>query len=457
LASAAIAVGQFAVLMALPKLGNEFHAGRDGLEWTLNAYLLPYASLLLTAGAIGDRIGQRRVFMIGIIGFGVGSCMCGGATSLSVLVAGRAVQGAGAALVTPTGLALLTYTFPNVVQRSRAFGTWTAVTSVGAVSGALLGGLLVGALGWRSMFWLNVPVVFLCLLFSWRFVTETPGPSGRHLDGPGLILGVTTLTALTITLVEAPRWGWTSVRTGSVMTVALISGVTFIAVERRQSRPMIPHGLFSRAAVASAHGVGFLSSFPWSGFSFVVTYWFQHARGYTPFTSGVAYLPLAFMAVVGATLGGRLVSRGARLSAILGSGFIFVGMAAVVWAGPRVVVVEIALALIGLSVLLSPALNNTVMASVEPDRLGAASGTLNTSRQVGALVAVAVFGAAGATDDLRIGSVICLIVSILIAVTAWLWFPDRTTAERGRGPRRDSLGDLPLSSTTLAAESASQV
>jgi DHA2 family methylenomycin A resistance protein-like MFS transporter len=228
----------------------------------------------------------------------------------------------------------------------------------------------------------------------------------------------------------------------STAAAALVLGIGFSAVERRRSQPMIPHGLFSRPAVASANAVGFLASFPWAGFAFVITFWFQHSRGYSPFATGIAYFPLALASIGGSVVGGRLVSRGARVPAIAGAGFACVGMAILSGVGPHAAAIDVALILSGLSVLLGPAMNVTVMESVESSHLGAASGTLNSSRQIGSLVAIAVLGAAGAPGNLRIGATICLIVSILVLVNAWCWFPRRPTVQSDLASEADGVANV---------------
>jgi DHA2 family methylenomycin A resistance protein-like MFS transporter len=383
------------VNVALPALATGLHTGTTGLQWVVDAYSLTFAALLLSAGALGDRRGAKSVFQTGLGLFVACSLVCGLAPSTGVLIAGRAAQGVGAALAVPSSLALLQAAYPDRAGRRRAFGIWGGVAGIGAGAGPVVGGALVSGLGWRSVFFLNVPIGLAGLALVAR-VVPSPGrrPHGRDLSGQ--VAGVCGLGALTVALIEGGSTGWASPVVVAGFTLAVLLGIVFVAVERRADSPMLPLGLFSSATFSAASVVGLCINLGFYGELFVMTLYLQEVRGYSALLAGIALLPQMAMAVVGSTLSGRIAARrGPRLPMLFGLTIGGAGLMALVVAGAHaaygVLVAPFMAAGLGMS-LTMPAATTAVMEAAPPERAGLASGTINAARQVGGVLGVALLG-----------------------------------------------------------------
>ncbi len=399
----AICVAYFMVILdttvvnvALPALGRGLHTTTTGLEWVVDAYSLAFAALLLSAGALSDRRGAKEVFQAGVALFAVASAGCGLAPSTSVLIAARALQGVGAALAVPASLALLQAAYPDQVARRRAFGIWGGVAGVAAAAGPVAGGALVAGLGWRSVFFVNVPIAAVGLALGARHL-HAPQRRAHGTDAIGQVVGVVALLALTVALIDAGSAGWGSSVVVGGLGAFVVFAAAFIAVERASRAPMLPLTLFSSASFSAATAVGLLINLGFYGELFVVSLYLQDVHHLSPLLAGVALLPQMTMAVVGSTVSGRVMARrGPRLPMLVGlvSGAAGLGALGVV-AGTHApywpLVVPMVAAGFGMAFTM-PAATAAVMEAATAERAGLASGTLNAARQVGGVAGVALLG-----------------------------------------------------------------
>lgn len=399
---AVICAGYFLVILdtmvvnvALPSIGRDLHGGISGLQWVVDAYTLSFAGLLLTGGALAERLGGRRVFRTGLASFTLASAACGLAPTLGLLVVARLVQGAGAALLVPSSLVLLQAAYPSREARSRAFGIWGSIAGIGAAAGPIIGGLLVTAWSWRGVFFINLPVALAALVAAIRFVPSTPRRP-RALDLSGQLVAVAGLALLTGALVEAGRLGWRAptVLTGFGLSLLVLAG--FVVVEHRSPDPMLPLGLFGRSSFRSGTAVGLLINFGFYGQLFVMSLYFQNLRGFSALRTGLALLPEAALLVVASTLSGRIMARtGPRLPMLLGLVIGGTGLLGISAAETHttygLLIGPLAAAGFGMA-LTMPAATASVMEAAPTDRGGIASGVVNAARQSGGVLGVALLG-----------------------------------------------------------------
>lgn len=380
----------------LPSIGAALGAPTTELEWVVDAYTVALASLLITAGALADRFGRRRVFRIGLTLFGVSSVLCALAPTVSWLVAARVVQGVGASMLNPVALAIVVTTMADRRERARALGFWGAVFGISMAIGPVIGGALIEAFGWRALFWVNVPVIAVALILVAILIPESHGSRTRRIDLPGQALLVMMLFLAVELIIEGPRLGWVSAP--AVAGYALLIGATFAfgRVERRTTEPLIDLDLFRqppfRAAVAGA-----LAAFvAMTGSLLMITLTLQHARDWSPLHAGLGMLPMAVGIVVCAPLSGQLVARGhARIALLVAGGSTIVGAAAAAVAGPAggAGVLLTAWALVGIGAGFANApLTTTAVSSLPVARAGVAAAITSTARQFGAALGIAAVG-----------------------------------------------------------------
>jgi EmrB/QacA subfamily drug resistance transporter len=397
-------LGLFMVLLdvtivnnALPSMQRHLNASLSGLQWIIDAYTLVFASLLLTTGALSDRQGRKRWFLVGLAVFTTGSALCGVAPNLGVLVAARALQAVGGAALSPASLSLLTSAFPDPRERAQAIGLWSGVSGLSLAAGPLLGGALVDGPGWRWVFYVNLPVGMVAFLAALRFVRESVNPRPRRLDPAGQLLGIGTLATLVYALIEGGSRGWTSGLILTMFALAALGLAAFLVAEARQREPMIDLRLFRSASFTGTNLVAFLTFFSLLGFTFFNTLYFQEIRGYSAFHAGLLGLPATLAIVVMAPLAGRLAgARGPGLpiavgTAMAGSALLLLlglqldtGYGSIWWV--------FALFGAGLGLVLAP-MAEAAVAGMPRSQAGLASGILNTSRQVGGAVGIALLGA----------------------------------------------------------------
>ncbi|SFK86415.1 drug resistance transporter, EmrB/QacA subfamily [Amycolatopsis sacchari] len=413
-----------AVNLALPAIGAGLHGSLVHLQEVVDAYNVAFAALLLTGGTLGDRFGRRRLFRTGTAVFVAGSVLCALAPTMPLLVAARAVQGAGAALAIPQSLALLAVTFPGHRERHRAMGAWSTVTGVALASGPVLGGFLVEHAGWPAIFWLNLPIGLAALALSLA-VPESADRHPRGLDLPGQLLAVVFLGVLTFAVVH------TDLAAG---VAGVLAAVAFLLVERRK-QAMLPLHLLRRGPLPAASSVAFCMTFAMYGFLLLAGLYLQHDRGAGALLAGLELLPMPLLVVVGSPLTARLVTRfGPRPAMIGGMALIGLGLGAFALAGPGIPLpwLELVFAVLGAGLALNAGpVVGVAVAAVPPDRAGLAAGVVNLARLSGAAFGVAVLGAVLAAAGLRMALAAGALVGVAGAVLAWrgVQSPPRKAAE----------------------------
>jgi EmrB/QacA subfamily drug resistance transporter len=390
------ALDTLVVTTALPALRADIGASLSDLEWTVNAYNLAFACFLLTGAALGDRFGRRRVFALGLLGFTAASAAAALSPSVGALIAARAVQGAGAAVVTPLTLTLLAEAFP-AEKRGVAIGLWGGITGLAVASGPVLGGAVVDGIGWHWIFWLNVPLGLALIPLALTKLTESFGPRPQ-LDMPGLALAGAGLLAAAWGLMRATSLGWGSAEVLGSLAGGTLIMAAFVVWERRTRTPMLPLELFRNRTFTSANLVGFFLTAGLFGAVFLMSQFFQTALGHSPLQAGVRLLPWTATPMIFAPIAGALADRyGNRVFMALGLALQGIGLAWVAAiAAPDVGYAELGIALtiagIGTS-LTFPTVSNAVMGSVPRAETGVASGANSAIRQLGGVFGVAVLAA----------------------------------------------------------------
>ena len=393
IASFMVALDALVVSTALSTIRVELGASIESLEWTVNAYNLSFAVLLLTGAALGDYLGRRRVFLVGLGVFTAASAACALAPNINWLIVARAVQGAGGALVMPLAMALLSAAYPRE-ERAKALGIYSGITGLALISGPVIGGAIVQGVAWQWIFWLNVPIGLVTLALVGSRIRESVG-SRAGLDIGGLLLASGTSLGLVWGLARANSAGWLSPEVDAALAAGLALGVLFVAWEMRTRQPMIPMRLFSSRAFSASNAACFLFTAALYGTLFFVAHFFQTAQGFGPLAAGVRMLPWTATLFVFAPLAGRLVNRvGERPLIVFGLLSQAVGMA---WLG-RVAAPDLAfmsmlapliIAGAGVSIAM-PAAQNSVVSAVAPTEIGKASGTYNSVRFLGGAFGIAI-------------------------------------------------------------------
>jgi EmrB/QacA subfamily drug resistance transporter len=389
------------VNVALPSIQRSLNASTASLEWTVNAYTLSFAVLLVTGGRLGDLFGRRKLFLTGVIVFAGASAAIGFSPSDTWLVAWRAVQGSGAALMMPATLSIITNAFP-AAERGRAIGTWAGVSALALAIGPVLGGFLVENVSWQSIFFINLPVAVAAVFVTLFAVKESRDETvARTVDVPGVATLTVGLAALVLALVEGNNWHWGSGREIAMYVVAVLGLGTFAVVETRRRVPMVDFSFFRSPTFLGANIVAFIVSFAMLAMFFFLALYMQNIRGYTPLQAGVRFLPSTMMIVLIAPIAGRLADRvGSRPLMTFGllcvSGSLFWQSHLSVSSSYGTLLPGFVLMGIGMAFVMSP-MSTAAMNSVEPAKAGVASGILSMSRMVGGTFGVAVLGALVAT------------------------------------------------------------
>jgi MFS transporter, DHA2 family, methylenomycin A resistance protein len=407
---------------ALHSIGSALGGGVSGLQWVVSTYTIAFAAFILTAGALGDRLGAKRIFMAGFAIFTAASVACALAPTSLILIASRAVQGVGAAILVPNSLALLNHSYPNDMERGRAVGLWAAGASLALTAGPLVGGCLITLLGWRSIFLVNLPIGLAGLWLTWCYATDTA--RGRHdLDVPGQAAAIGLLGVLATAIIEGGRVGWSNswVLAGFVLSVVL--GALFLLQERRTRHPMLPVSLFADRMFALTSVDGLLVNIAFYGLIFVLSLYFQQVNGWSAFATGLAFVPMMGAVLPVNLAAPRIAERiGAPATIAAGAVTAAVGCLALLtiapgtsyWAiGPQLVVMGGGLG------LLVPPLTSTLLGSVEKARSGVAAGVLNSTRQTGSVLGVALFGSLiERTNEFLFGARAALTISALLLIAA---------------------------------------
>jgi EmrB/QacA subfamily drug resistance transporter len=385
------------VNVGLPAIGRGLGAGIRSLEWTVDAYTIVLAGLLISSGALADRFGRRRVFQTGLIVFGAASLACAMASSAGWLAAARAVQGAGASMLSPVALAIVVNAMPDPKERAQAIGVWASVFGLSMAVGPVTGGALLAGLGWRSLFWINAPVIAIALVFSAVFVPESRGPRARRPDIPGQVLLSVVIAVGIGVLIEGPGIGWTSPTALAAYGFVSLAAIAFVRVESRRPEPLMDLQLF-RSPLFSGAVLGAVAVFVALNVTLLLnTLYLQHTREFTPLAAAVATLPLAAGATVCAPWSGRLVGRvGPRLPLTLAGAFVTAGGLLLVGLGRHTSLLLLlgAYLLIGIGFGFANApITNTAISGLPPARAGVAGAITSTARQIGSAIGIALAGA----------------------------------------------------------------
>ncbi|MBO2458365.1 MFS transporter [Actinomadura violacea] len=412
------------VNVALPSIRAALGGGITGLQWVVDGYTLMFAALLLSAGALSDRIGARRAFGAGLVVFVAASAACGLASSLGMLVAARFVQGAGAAVTMPTSMALVRHAYPDAGRRARAVGLWAMGGAVAAAAGPVLGGLLSLA-SWRTIFWINLPAGAVALLLLAR---TPPSPTrAAPFDRIGQATGVLAMGGLTYGAIEAGQAGLTAPRVVIALAVAAAAFAAFAVAQARSPHPMVPPDLFRSATVTIAVVIGFAFMVGFYGLPFLFSLSFQQQHGLSPLGAGVAFLPMMVLSACVTPFSARIAERtGPRPPVVAGLGLMAAGSIAlaVVPAAAPVWATALLLIPVGLAgPLVMPPVTAVLMDHVPAHRTGTAGGVFNTSRQIGGALAVAVFGAllsgsGGFEHGLRLSLALAAVIALAAAAAA---------------------------------------
>jgi EmrB/QacA subfamily drug resistance transporter len=388
-----VTLDNLVVTTALPRIRVDLGASLSGLEWIVNAYTLSFAVLLLTGAALGDRFGRRRILTIGLSVFTGASAVAALAPDSTVLIAARAVQGAGAALVLPLTLTLLSEAFP-AGRRGVALGIWSGVSGLGVALGPVIGGAVVSGISWQWIFWINVPIGLVVVPLARMRLTESLG-TNKHLDLPGVALASGGLLGVVYALVRANALGWTSATVlGSAITGAALLGA-FVAWEQRTSTPMLPMRFFRSRAFSATNGVSLAMYFGMFGAIFLLAQFFQTAQGYSPLEAGLRTLPWTAMPIFVAPVAGLLSDRiGSRPLMFLG---LALQASALGWLATEMtatmsyaqMIIPFMMAGAGMALVFAPAAN-AVLGAVRPEEAGQASGATNAIREVGGVLGIAV-------------------------------------------------------------------
>jgi EmrB/QacA subfamily drug resistance transporter len=384
------------VNVALPSIGKDLNFSQENLQWVITAYAIAFGGFLLLGGRAADLLGRRRVFIVGVVVFTAASLVCGLAQSEGMLIASRAVQGFGGAIISPAALSIVMTSFEEGAERNKALGVWGALGGSGAAVGVLAGGILTDYLSWRWIFFVNVPVGIIVLLLTPRIVPESrPGGAKRHYDALGAILVSAGLALLVYAISEAPKVGWGTARTILLLIAAVALLVGFLVNERRIDDPLMPFHIFQVRTVAGANAVGFLLGAVIFANFFLLTLYVQDVLGYSPIKTGLTFLATAGTAVLAAGAAQALTTRfGAKPIIIIGLALL---TGAMVWysqipehghyasdllPGYLMVGVGIAFAFVPVSI--------AALAGVVEREAGLASGLINTSQQIGGAIGTAV-------------------------------------------------------------------
>lgn len=385
------------VNVALPAIRKDFGATVAALQWSIDAYTVVVASFLMLAGSTGDRVGRRRTFQCGLFLFSAGSLLCSVAPTMNALILFRMIQALGGAMLNPVAMSIIVNVFTDPRDRARAIGIWGAVFGVSMALGPVVGGALTQSLGWRSIFWINVPIGLLAIVGTVRLVPESRAAKVRGFDGIGQFLVVAALATLTFGTIEGPRAGWRSPLIVSLFISAAVSIASLLAVESRRKEPLIDLRFFRSTPFASATGLAVLAFSSFSGFLFLNSLYLQEVRGLSAFHAGLCTLPTALSVVICSPLAGRMVGAGRTRESLMIAGIaIMVAALSLTRIAPDTplgwLIVTYAVFGLGFGCVNAP-ITNTAVSGMPRAQAGVAAAIASTSRQVGASLGVAIAGA----------------------------------------------------------------
>ncbi len=477
LALALLAAAQFVVVLdasivnvALPSIGRDLDFSQQNLSWVVNAYTLVFGGFLLLGGRMADLLGRRRVFTAGLVLFAIASLLGGLATSEGQLIAARALQGLGAAILSPAALAILTTTFAEGAERNRALGVWGAVAGSGGAVGVLLGGVLTEYLGWEWVLFVNVPVALFAAAMTSRVLPESRETGARRYDVAGAVSITAGISLLVYALVDAVDVGWGDTQTLGLIALSLLLIASFIVIELRSSHPLISFAIFRKRTLTGANIVAILVAMSLFSMFFFVSLYMQQVLGYDALKAGVAYLPLAVGIILSAGIASQLVTR-LGFKPVMVAGFVLIA-AGLLWfaqvspGGTYVgdVLFPSLLAAVGLGLVFVP-LTIAAVAGVSAQESGLASGLINTSQQVGGALGLAILATiansttqdamtraggdpralpAALTDGFQDAFMVGAGFAILGAVLTLVLISSRASREHAEAARRGEVDAVPV-------------
>jgi|SRR5579871_5824892 len=413
---------------ALASISASLGGGVAELQWVVSAYTIAFAAFILTAGALGDRVGARRVFIAGFAIFTTASLACALAPNQAVLIAARAVQGFGAAILVPNSLALLNHSYPDDRARGRAVAVWAAGASLALMAGPFVGGALITLIGWRAIFLVNLPIGLVGLWLTFRHAAETTRHPQHALDLPGQCAAIVALGCLAGALIEGGVRGFGDAFVIAGFVAAAIVGALFVRQEAQARQPMLPLSLFAQPTFAASTVVGLLVNIAYYGLIFVLSLYLQQVNGFSPFATGLAFVPMLAAVLPVNLLAPHLAERiGAPLTIAAGALLSACACLALLWIEPGTAYLAICLQLVAMSCglgLLVPPLTSTLLGSVEKQRSGVAAGVLNATRQTGSVLGVALFGAlVGRNGAFMTGmhASLAIAAAVLVAAGTVIW------------------------------------
>ncbi len=384
------------VNVALPAIGRDLHASMSGLQWTVDAYTLVLGSFLVMAGSAADRVGRRRVFRIGLAVFGLGSLACSLAPGIGWLIAARALQAAGGTMLNPVAMAIIATTFPDRAERARAIGVFGGVSGLALGLGPILGGALVGSLGWRSIFWVNVPIVAVAIVGTSLFVPESRAARARRFDPVGQALVCLVMCSAVYAIIEAGRFGWTSPLILALLALAGAGILGILYYEPRRADPLLELRLFRSVPFSAALATALFSLCGFGAFLFLTTLYLQGVRGMSALRAGLCLLPVGALIVLLSPLAGRLVAkRGPRLPLVISGTALALAGAASLRLGPATPLYEV----LGVFLLfgvaqgtVNPPISNSAVSGMPVSMAGVAASLASVGRQAGITLGVAISG-----------------------------------------------------------------
>jgi EmrB/QacA subfamily drug resistance transporter len=385
------------VNVALPSIGHSFGASVSGLQWTIDAYTLVLASLLMLSGSMADRFGRRRTFIVGLSVFSAGSLLCSLAPNLGLLVVFRMLQAVGGSMLNPVAMSIITNTFTEPRERAQAVGVWGAVVGISMALGPVLGGALVTSAGWRSIFWINIPVGIVAIVLALRYIPESKAPRARRIDPVGQVLVIVLLASLTYGIIEAPSHGWGSPLIVTAFALTLLSLLAILRYEPRRAEPLIDLRFFRSIPFAAATVTAVAAFAALGGFLFMNTLYLQEVRGLSALQAGLDTLPMAVLTMVMSPISGHIVGRrGSRAPLVVSGAALTIacvmltqidGTTPFTW-------LFVAYAVFGFGFgLVNAPITNAAVSGMPRAQAGVAAGIASTSRQIGQTLGVAVVGA----------------------------------------------------------------
>ena len=384
------------VNVGLPDIGRDLHSGVSGLQWTIAAYTIALAALLMFAGSLADRIGRRTIFQVGLSLFTLGSWLCSLAPGLGWLIGFRILQGVGGSMLNPAALGIITNTFTGRAERARAIGVWDGVFGLSMALGPVLGGVLVGTVGWRGIFWANIPVGLAAVSLTALFVPDSRAPRSRRADPVGQFLIIVLLGSLAYAIIEGPALGWRSAEIFGFFALAIAALAVLLAYEPRRAEPIVDFRFFRSVPFAGANLSAVCAIAAMAGFLFLSTLYLQDVRGLSALQAGLTILPMPVVMALCAPLAGRMVAkRGPRIPLVIAGAAMTISSAALsrLTGSTEHLYLVVTYGLFGIGAgLVSPAITNGVMAGVPKTQAGMASGMNSSSRQLGQSLGVAIVG-----------------------------------------------------------------